>query len=120
MKVLIIEDETNAADLFESLARGCGYETKIVGTGHGALQQAASDWPDVFIVDWTLPDGMVGKDIIMSLQAMANGRPMKIIATTASVDKTVKQTIKETGVFAFIEKPFLPTDLIDLLNKAKE
>jgi len=71
--------------------------------------------PDVVILDVRLPDGS-GLDLLRELPAPgAAGRPF-VIVMSASVLPADRDAARRSGSDAFLAKPFLPGDLIDLLD----
>jgi len=54
-KILIVEDETDVADLLTLNLRKAGYKVSMTADGASGLQKAREDRPDFIVLDLMLP-----------------------------------------------------------------
>jgi signal transduction histidine kinase len=66
-RVLIVEDNADAADSLALLLRALGHEVRVVGDGPAALEAASSFRPDVALLDIGLPE-MDGYEVARRLR----------------------------------------------------
>jgi CheY-like chemotaxis protein len=123
LRVLVVEDEpVNRALLRAVLLGKVGatlgqVEVTETDTLAGA-RAAVSGRPDVIILDVRLPDG-IGLDLLGELPAPGRpGRPY-IIVMSASVLPADREAARRSGGDAFLAKPFLPADLVALLERVR-
>jgi two-component system KDP operon response regulator KdpE len=118
VRFLLIEDEVlNRALVRATLARADDarlrdaelVEAPTIGEGRSAL---ASGRFDVLLLDVRLPDGN-GLELAASLP---KPRPL-IVALTASVVPSPRELAVQAGCDAFLEKPFQPRDLQEVLTR---
>jgi hypothetical protein len=74
LKVLVVEDNVDAADSLGLVLRLYGHEVQVARTGPTALEMAAAFRPDLVLLDIGLP-GMDGYQVAGHLRAMPNFKP---------------------------------------------
>ncbi len=67
-RVLIVEDDTDIADVLRRSLRNEGYEVRTSGDGVEALDIAAGFMPDLVVLDLGLP-GMDGVEVCRRLRS---------------------------------------------------
>ena len=80
-RILIVDDNQDAADSLALLLQLDGHETQAVYTSHDALERARSYQPDTVLLDIGLPE-MNGYDVAMHLRRVDAARRMRLIALT--------------------------------------
>jgi CheY-like chemotaxis protein len=55
-KILVVDDEPSIVDAVATALRYEGFQAAEAATGRDALAAAASDEPDLIVLDWMLPD----------------------------------------------------------------
>ena len=103
-RVLIVDDNGDAAELMATFLDGLGYETKVAGDGPEALTAVAQARPDAAILDIGLP-GMDGYELASELQARYGTRAPPLIALTGYAQATDRQRALESGFRAHFGKP---------------
>src|SRR6202012_710535 len=81
LKVLVVDDNHDAAMTLSLLLRMHGHETTMAGDGVEACDQAETHRPNVILLDIGLP-GMSGYDVCRTIRQAPWGREMTIIALT--------------------------------------
>lgn len=114
-RVLLIEDEPCVADALSMVLSDKGYDVTVARTGCDGLDKAAGQIFDVTITDLRLPD-MSGFDVITNiLEIQPNS--IIIVITAHYAPEVVIESIKR-GAVDVLAKPFLPSDILTLLERA--
>lgn len=111
MKILIVEDDPDIAELLAVSFRKEGWEGIVAGEGEEALRLVESAAPDFCVLDLLLP-GMGGLAVLRSLRKSPNGQSMPvIIASALGEDEDVVKGL-ELGADDYLAKPFSPQVLV--------
>src|SRR6185437_2800195 len=81
MRVLVVEDNADAADMLAELLRQQGHMAEIAGDGKTALEAVRRLCPDVALVDIGLP-GMDGYEVARRVRAACPNGPPLLVAVT--------------------------------------
>ncbi len=113
--VSIVDDE---ADMRGSIAQwlnlsGCQAET--YGSAEEVLKVVKADYPGVIVSDIRMP-GMDGMALLRRLQSLDPALP--VILITGHGDVALAVEAMRVGAYDFIEKPFDPERLADLVKRA--
>jgi len=81
VKVIVVDDQPEAAELAEVLLEILGHECQSAKNAADALELANEVEPDVVLLELALPD-VSGLDLARELRRRAQGRPMHIAAVT--------------------------------------
>ena len=104
MKILLIEDDEDVAEvLAEAFAAG-GHEIAIALTGEDGLACLARDHPDAIVLDVRLP-GLNGVDVLRQIRSLDPGLPVIIMTGLATPGELTE--IRRLGVTEIVEKPEL-------------
>ena len=120
LRVLVVEDEpVNRALLRAVLDRARARlgpidltEAGTVADGRAAI---ATHMPHVVVLDVRLPDGN-GLELARELNERASGDRPRVIVMSASVLPRDREVAVAAGTDGFLGKPFLPRELIALLE----
>lgn len=107
-KILVVDDETEIADLIEVFLQNENYEVCKFYTGKEALAYAVSEKIDLAILDVMLPD-MDGFEICREIRKTKNFPIIMLTAKEAEIDKITGLTL---GADDYMTKPFQPLELI--------
>ena len=107
-KILIVDDDSNIADLISLYLKKEFYDTMIVEDGEAALQAVASYQPDLILLDLMLP----GIDGYQVCREVRSSRDTPIIMLSAKGEIFDKVLGLEMGADDYMEKPFDPKELI--------
>ncbi|MET0981498.1 MAG: PAS domain S-box protein [Telluria sp.] len=80
-RILIVDDNVDAAESLGEILAAFGHVVATATTPCGGLAFAASDWPDIFILDIGLPD-IDGYELVRRLRALPEARPALYVALT--------------------------------------
>ena len=101
-RVLVVDDNPDAADLLAEALLAKGQEVEIAYDGAQALQKARTFQPEVVLLDIGLP-GMDGFEVARQLRSL--GRDMRLIALTGYGPDSDRQRAKDGGFDAHLLKP---------------
>jgi len=104
-RILIVDDDVDAADALASLLQAAGYgDTRVAHTGGTALALAVEFVPTVLLVDLNLPD-MSGYDVARQLSQHPQLQNLRLIALTANSEHLGRELAREAGIERYLIKP---------------
>jgi two-component system OmpR family response regulator len=109
MRLLLIEDDLQAAEYLVKGLRENGYTVAHSADGRDGLHQATHDSWDVIIADRQLPHGD-GLAIIQSLREQGDRTPVLILSALGTVDDRVHGL--RAGGDDYLTKPFAFSELL--------
>jgi two-component system OmpR family response regulator len=109
MRLLLIEDDLQAAEYLVKGLRENGYTVAHSADGRDGLHQATHNSWDVIIADRQLPHGD-GLDIIHSLREQGDRTPVLILSALGTVDDRVYGL--RAGGDDYLTKPFAFSELL--------
>jgi len=104
LRILVIDDNVDAAELLAESLRLLGYETRIAFDGPRGLEVAAHFRPDVALVDLGLPV-MDGFEVARALRASPETADIALAAITGYGQETDRQLTREVGFQQHLVKP---------------
>ena len=109
MKILVIEDDREAADYLKKALAEAGHNAHVAFDGEAGFALAAEGDYDVLVVDRMLPrrDGL---SVIAELRARGIGTPVLILSALGEVDDRV--TGLRAGGDDYLTKPYAFTELL--------
>ena len=108
LRVLIVEDNVEAAASLQKLLERCGYSVRVATTATQALEIAKRTRPDVALVDIGLPD-YDGHVLARALREDPATASIRLIAVTASPDRSRSA---KAGFKLHLVKPIDPETLL--------
>lgn len=114
MRVLVVDDNTDAADLLALLLQAMGCDTLTANCGQDALEAARDREPRLVFLDLGLPD-LSGYEVAHGLRAQ--WPDVKLVALTGFSHEEAKSKVKAAGFDAHVIKPLRVEDLSDLLSR---
>jgi CheY-like chemotaxis protein len=115
LRVLIVEDESDAAEIIEALLAHYQVETVLVASAEAACEALDAEPYDALIVDLFLPQ-MDGIELMKTLRQQATTAELPCIAVTAYNSSSLRRRALEAGYNRYFAKPVNPDDLIDALK----
>jgi two-component system OmpR family response regulator len=109
MRILIVEDDREAAEYLVKALRETGHVADHAADGEEGLSLAMSEQYDVIVVDRMLPkrDGLA---LIETLRLQGQGTPILILSALGQVDDRVKGL--RAGGDDYLPKPYAFTELL--------
>jgi two-component system OmpR family response regulator len=117
MKILVVEDDREAADYLEKAFAEAGHTAHLAADGESGFVLAAEGDYDVLVVDRMLPrrDGL---SLIAGLRSRGNTTPVLILSALGAVDDRV--TGLRAGGDDYLTKPYAFSELlarVEVLNR---
>jgi two-component system, OmpR family, response regulator len=109
MRLLIIEDDRDAASYMEKGLKESGHAVDAVHSGREGLLMAAGGEYDVLIVDRMLPE-LDGLSLVRTLRATNNQTPVLFLSALGQVDDRVKGL--RSGGDDYLSKPYAFSELL--------
>ncbi|UQA57492.1 ATP-binding protein [Polyangium aurulentum] len=116
LRVLVVDDNVDAATTLGDLLRAQGHEVRIAHDGLTALSVAGEQRPEIVFLDIGLP-GMDGYEVARCLRA-ASPHPAKLIALTGYGQEADRRRAAEAGFTQHLIKPAQPDAVLGLLKTA--
>ena len=113
MRVLIVEDDLEAAAYMVKGLKESGYVVDHVADGREALYRVAAETYDAVVVDRMLP-GVDGLTIIKTMRSAGNQSPVLILSALGDVDDRVKGL--KAGGDDYLVKPYAFAELLARLE----
>src|SRR2546426_1994487 len=110
-KILIIEDESDVADLLTLNLRKAGYRVSTAADGASGLHKVRDDRPDFVILDLMLPK-MSGLELCRILKSDAATAQVPILMLTAKAEEIDRIVGLEFGADDYVTKPFSPREIV--------
>lgn len=104
VRVLVVDDNADAADLLGEALSGVGYDVRVAYEGRSALALASSFQPHVALLDIGLP-GMSGFELAVRLRKIDGLDDLRCIAITGYGHADDRRRSAESGFQAHILKP---------------
>lgn len=106
--VLIIDDDTELAELFQDYLQQEGFVVEAVFTGQQGLDAALGGQFDLIILDMMLPD-IKGTDILLNIRQHSL---IPVLMFTAKGDDIDRIIGLESGADDYVPKPCTPRELV--------
>ncbi|MCW5889742.1 MAG: response regulator [bacterium] len=117
-RVLLVEDNADAADAVRMLLELLGHQVRVASDGPSALAQLAASLPDVVVLDIGLP-GMDGYEVAQRIRADARTRHLPIVALTGYGRTEDATRAAASGIDRHLVKPVDPDALHALLLRLR-
>ncbi|NJO82971.1 MAG: response regulator transcription factor [Blastochloris sp.] len=106
--ILIVEDDSDTAEVVSMLLTTAGYSASAVDMGETALSEITQTPPDLVLLDINLPD-MNGLEV---LKQVRENSFLPMIVISGFTQERDKVTALEAGADDYLVKPFSPDELI--------
>ena len=114
LRVLIVEDNLDAAEMLELAVSQLGHVTAVAHDGAAAIATAQQFEPDVIFLDIGLPV-MNGYAVVQRLRELPGFRKVHIAAVTGWGQEEDRRKAREAGFDSHFTKPLSPATVEDLL-----
>jgi len=103
--ILIVEDETDLADMLRFNLTREGFDCTVAGAGDDALASIARLRPDLVLLDRMLP-GMSGDDVLAAMGRDPAMRGIPVLMLTAKAEEADQLVGFALGAADYVPKPF--------------
>jgi len=117
MKILVADDEDIVRTSLDGILKhGGDYETDFALDGEEAVAKIRNVLYDAVLLDLEMPK-ISGYDVLARAREIHPDLPVIFITGKADVKKVAASIAKER-LSGFIEKPFSPDEVLDVISKA--
>lgn len=116
-RVLVVDDNRDAADSLALILRAEGYAVETAYDGKQALELADQIHPGIVLLDIQMPK-LTGYDLVRELRRFERAPRPLLIAISAWGQESDKLAARHAGFDHHLTKPIDPDDLLALLAKA--
>ena len=115
-RILIVEDNEDAGEMYRLLLEMSGHEVLVAETGTDGLELLRTARPDVALVDIGLP-GLDGYEIARRFRAEPDSRRVLLVALTGYGSASDRDRSRQAGFDRHLTKPVDPEALRLLLDE---
>lgn len=112
MRALVVEDNPANMKLITKVLKKRGYESIHAICGEDGVEKAASEHPDIILMDILLPD-INGFETTRRIRKIQSLKDTPIIAITSYAMAGDREKIIEAGCNGYFEKPIDPLTIMD-------
>lgn len=116
LRILLIEDDPDIQKMVQlSLKYQGGHQVSVASGGKEGLGKAASERPDLILLDVMMPE-MDGHETCRRLKADPATQAIPVIFLSARAQQAEIQKGKDLGAIGYLVKPFDPMSLSSQLE----
>jgi CheY-like chemotaxis protein len=113
-RILVVDDNRDAADALALLISTFGYKAKAVYDGEEALEQVATFSPDMALIDLGMP-GLDGYETVSRIRQQRGNVHLILVAVTGYTGEEDKRRAYDCGFDLHVGKPMSVEKLQELL-----
>lgn len=117
--VLIVDDSTPMRAVIKKVVKASGFNVGRIfeaSDGREALKLLNSEWLDLVLTDYNMPD-MDGLKLLEYMQKDEAFKSIPVVMITTEGSKRRVEEFLEKGATAYIKKPFAPEEIKQKLNR---
>ncbi|MCP4609591.1 MAG: response regulator [Planctomycetes bacterium] len=114
-KVLIVDDEIDCVSIVQCRLEWCHYDVITATNGKEGLEKAASEKPDLILLDTNMPV-MNGHEMLERLRNDQAIKDIPVIMVTALCDAKDIDTATSLGISDYVTKPIDFEKLIEKIS----
>jgi DNA-binding response OmpR family regulator len=117
LKIIIIEDEPDTAEMYAEMMRISGYEVVKYFGGLSAVAHLADQKPDAVVLDLMMPD-LSGLEVLNYIIAQPDLSGLPVIIVSAKTMPDDVEAGLKAGAVAYLTKPVSFSDLRVAIEEA--
>ena len=115
--ILIVDDDEDIRELVEITLEDSMYRLLTAEDGEAGLAVIHEHQPDLVILDWVMPK-LNGLEVLRHLRRQSLTSGISVLLLTSESDTEHQAELRTLGIFAYLQKPFSPLELIQTVQKA--
>lgn len=115
MQILLVEDDDDSRELISTILKTVGYTVTEAVDGETAIREFESSECSIVLLDWLLPGAFSGIEVANAIKQI---RYCYIVILTALSQRTHGEEALNAGARDYLEKPFEPDELIEVVELA--
>jgi DNA-binding response OmpR family regulator len=115
--ILVIEDQEDQAELYETALKNGGYRVRNAYTGEEGIAEFKANGADVIMLDMTLPE-MHGAEALREIRIISASVP--VIIVTGETHTQLREQCERLGVQGYLSKPPDFDELLKLIKRTLE
>ena len=115
-KILVIDDETELAELIKIDLEAKQYEVLVAHDGSSGLKRALAEKPDLVILDIMMP-GMDGYEVLRELRNASSTRMLPVIMLSAKSETPSILESQNLGATDYLIKPFDAKEMYECIGR---
>jgi len=115
MRILIADDEETLRSSLQDILTKGGHDTAFAVNGEETVKKATEEGFDLILLDLDIPK-LAGNEVLKQIKAVNPDLPVIFLTGKGNAAK-ITQAIAQYKLNGFIEKPFTPEEVIDIVNK---
>lgn len=113
-KILLVDDEKDVRDFTARFFEERNFEVLSATSGNDALLAIKKDRPDIVLLEMKMKD-MSGIEILKHIRKVS--RATKVIVVSCVNDVEIIDEARRSGIIAYLTKPVLLNELMDIVLK---
>ncbi len=114
MRILVVEDDYSIRETLAMVLESFQYQADLVESGEQVLEYLAHTWPDVMLLDLTLP-GMTGEEVYQNILNRFGRVPSTVVFSAAQ--EGASRASHMPGAW-FLGKPYTLDQLQEVIAQA--
>jgi two-component system, cell cycle response regulator DivK len=115
-RILVVEDQEDLRAILHDFLSASGYSVIEAVGGAESVAKAASERPDLVLMDIQLPV-LDGYDATRQIKALPGVAAIPIIAVSSFAMKGDEEKARASGCDDYVTKPYSPVDLLRLVQR---
>jgi DNA-binding response OmpR family regulator len=115
--ILIVEDQEDLAELYESSLKKAAYKVRIAYTGEEGIAEFRTGGADAILLDMTLPE-MHGSQVLREIRTLDASVP--VIVITGEENEQLREQCERLGVHDYLAKPVDYDLMLEAVSRALE
>ena len=117
-RVLLVDDDPVMQHYTGHILEKGGFEVDTASDAFEAVSKSQQTSYDLVVVDLVLPGPQNGVDVIREIRKRSPST--KIVAYSGFSDEDISEKVTHAGADHFLEKPFRPKDLLNIIDGKSE
>jgi signal transduction histidine kinase/CheY-like chemotaxis protein len=119
--VLVVDDNQTNARLMAAILKRLGISPRMALSGQAAIDSYLAEHPDLILMDIQMPgmDGLEATRRIREMERSGNLPRCKIVAVTADILETDRQSALAAGMNAYLSKPVKIGEIQKLVDELR-